>query len=1498
MGESDAMRLPLSAGQRGIWFAHQLDPSGRMYTCAEYILIDGPVDLTRLRTAWSLLRAEAEVVRVRAVVQDDGLWQVVDPEHAAELPLLDFTASRTARQDAQRWMHEDVRRPIELSTGPLSAFALLKISATKVIFYYRIHHVAVDGYGVHLLGRRLADIYSALERGEHEPARVFGSLAGLYAEEQNYRASRDFSEDRSYWLNRFSDRPEPARVPGPAEPAPLPRDMLRTRLTRTLERGDLDLLEKASAATGSTWQLVFMTAVAAYVRRLTGRRDVVLGVPVTARRSLAARRVPGMVTNTVPVRLDVAPGSTLATLVPRLTREVQGALRHERFRLEDLHRELGLDSDMSALLGPIVNFMPYGGKLRFGDCPATSHNLASGPVPDLFVTVRPDPEGEATTLVLEGNAERHDLAGLEQHLARLTAFVRALAQEPHAVIETVDVLFPKERAQLLTGYNATDLPLPGGTVPELFRRQAASAARRVAIVDGTTTLSYGELDARSDRLARQLAERGVGPEDLVALALPRSPELVTAMLAVLKAGAGFVPVDLSHPAERIAYTLDDTAPLLAVTTTDARSRLPASLPCLLLEDGRPAGGAFRPGTQPDPEQSAYVIHTSGSTGKPKGVVVTHRALHNLVADHITRYGLTQDSRVLQLVSPGFDVAMADIWPALLAGARLVLAPRGQTTTGEALARLLRDQRVTHAAIPPAFLARLPADGLPELRVLITGGEPPAPDVLRRWTVGGRRVFNEYGVTEATVTSTVSRPLSGGAAPPIGVPVANCRVYVLDEALMPVLPGAVGELYVAGAGVARGYLRRPRLTAERFLPCPYGDPGSRMYRTGDLVRWRADGQLEYAGRSDDQIKIRGHRVEPGEIEAVLARHPSVDIAIATVREDRPGRKQLVAYVLPTRDAVPDADALRRFAAESLPGHMLPAAVVPLTEVPLTPNGKVDQRALPAPDFASVGLRRPQDAREEALCAVFAEVLGTERVGADDSFFDRGGDSIAALQLVTRARERGLGLELAEVFTHPSPAALARLAREVGPGAAGQVPDGGVATPGPEPVTLAEDEREALAAAHPGMTDVLPLTPLQEGLLFHSVLAGESGDGVDAYTAQLRLDLEGPLDPGVLRAAATALVDRHTGLRVAFRHADTSRPVQIVCADVRPPWAQEDLAGLPPDERAARAERLAARERERPFDMTAPPLLRFLLLRLADHHHRIVLTTHHILWDGWSTAILIRELFALYEHGGAPGALPPAPPHSGYLTWLAGQDRAASRQAWGEALRGLAGPTYVAPDMPGAPLQRQRHLVRALDERTTEALGARTRARGLTLGTAVQAAWGLLLSQITGSDDVLFGTSVSGRPPELPGVENMVGLLTNTVPVRLRLRPDEPLPDMLARFQEEQTLLLPHHHLPLADTQRQAHGPGPGLAHRDGALFDTATTFVTYSFDTAGPAAPGGLRLASVDVEDGTHYPLRLVALPGRALTLRLGYRPDAFSRAEAGRLLDRLVQVLHTAADRL
>ncbi|MCP2243403.1 non-ribosomal peptide synthetase [Lentzea aerocolonigenes] len=1776
-------RLSLSAAQRGVWFAHQLDPSGQKFNCAEYLAIDGPVDVDVFTAAWNRLRGEADALRIDALDHADGeLWQVVAPEGDAKLPFLDYRGHADPEGDALRWMRDDVARPVDLAAPPISAFVLFQVSASRFFFYYRMHHAVVDGYGVQLIGTRLAEIYTSLVSDVDEGA-ACTSFESILDEDLAYRSSVRFEQDREYWMKRFGDQPAVMRVPGDvppdADPASLP---LRLGRVAALEPDDVARLQQAAATTGSTWQVVVLAAVAAYVHRVTDRRDVIIGMPVAGRRSVVSRRAPGMATNSVALRMDVSASESLAHLVPRMGEEVRAALKHERYRAEDLRRDLGLEGSDQAFIGPMVNFMPYDRSLRFGTATATTHNLASGPIVDLSLGVRGQTSGEMS-LVLEANPEYHGLSGFLAHRDRLFAFLKAVAAQPDRPIGQFSLLSTVEQLDLLVERNATARDMPDETVPELVTRQAARTPDATALVSGPTTLTYAELDARASGLAADLVGRGLGTEDFVAIALPRSPELIVSMLAVLKAGAAYVPVDPAYPAERVAYMLDDLAPRYVLTSVDVAPGLPSGTPVVLVDDARPGTVARR---VINPATAAYVIYTSGSTGAPKGVVVPHHALRNFVLDHADRFGICARSRVLQFVSPSFDVATGDIWPVLVSGGQLVLAPEDQPV----LTDLLRSERITHAAIPPVMLAQLDSEGLPDLRLLITGGEPPHPDVVRRWAPG-RRMVNVYGVTEAAVASTTSPPLTAGDGVPIGKPIANSQVYVLDSRLEPVLPGAVGELFIAGDGLARGYLHRASLTAERFVPCPFGTPGARMYRTGDLVRWRPDGNLEYRGRADDQVKIRGFRVELGELETVLLGHPSVRSAVAVAREDE-GRKRLVAYVVTDGRVTPAQ--LRGHAARVLPDFMVPAAVVLLDELPVTPNGKVDRRLLIAPDFSSSDYdAAPEGSREALLCKLFADALGVTRIGPHESFFDLGGDSIMVFPLVSGALEAGLEFTAREVFQHPTAARLAKVARDVsaapsgtgpfpptpelarlgtaldglhqsvvvpvplgtrmntvtsaletlvsrhealrmrvladgtwevvdalddhvsrvllvgdpapevveaereaavsrlspgagrmfqaaffdaGPSHPGQLllvvhhlladgeswrilldelwsgstdlpavvplrdnvfaadvvpvtvsgtvstmeitlpepdwaslarrfrvdrtdvlltglalavaepcfaeaprsvrtvgriqgrvpvhcgwepvakalkrvkeqrrgagadvfpriafrdlgvlpetfsctPDPGYAlactsrsaggelrvqiawnpavfsaddvgefvaewraaltdldelgaSPGPVALTpsdvrltgLTQTEIDTLAAAHPDLTDVLPVSPLQEGFLFlHAV----SGQHTDSYVSQLRFDLEGPFDAARMRAAAESLL-RHPNLRVAFHHDELARPVQVVCAGATMPWAETDLTERPTD-----AERVAAAERSQGFDLTAPPLIRMHVLKLGDESHRLLLTAHHVLWDGWSTSLLVRELFTRYTSDGEP---PAGPPYSDYLRWLAEQDLDASKAAWAEAMDGFDTPTLVAPGA-RASARRQEQVRVDLDADLTAALD---RIPGVTLNTVVQAAWATVLSQVTGRDDVAFGCSVSGRQAHLPGVERMVGLLTNTIPVRVRLRAGEPAPDLLARVQAEQAALIPHHHVGLSDVQRGRE------------LFDTAIMFVNYSFDRAEWAELlPELRLTAFEVEDETHYPLRLAAVPGERLHLRLGYRPDLFRPAEARRLLDRLVQVLGT-----
>ncbi|MFI6447709.1 amino acid adenylation domain-containing protein [Kitasatospora sp. NPDC050543] len=1014
---------------------------------------------------------------------------------------------------------------------------------------------------------------------------------------------------------------------------------------------------------------------------------------------------------------------------------------------------------------------------------------------------------------------------------------------------------------------ARELPGPEATLPALIAAQAARTPEHPALVFGATTLSYAELDARAADLAALLAEREVGPGRIVALTVPRSLELVVALLAVLRTGAAYLPVDPDYPADRIDYLLGDAAPALLLTHSAVGRPARETIPVLVLDQlpERPAGLRREPEPLPGPAaaDAAYVIYTSGSTGRPKGVVVPHAGIVNRLHWMQAEYGLTGTDRVLQKTPSGFDVSVWEFFWPLITGATLVVArPEGHRDPAY-LAELIRAERITTAHFVPsmlqAFVDEPAAAGCTGLRRVICSGEALPIELAGRFRelLPDVPLHNLYGPTEASVDVTYWQcvPEPGARSVPIGRPVWNTRTHVLDAGLRPVAVGEEGELYLSGVQLARGYLGRPGLTAERFVADPYGPPGTRMYRTGDLARWRADGVLEYAGRADHQVKIRGLRIELGEIEAALDAQPAVAQSAVLAREDRPGSKQLVAYLVPAPGAEPDPHALRAAAAATLPEYMVPGAFVVLDAFPLTPNGKLDRKALPAPDLAPRGERTaPRTERERVLHDLVAELLDLPELGVHDSFFDLGGDSIRSIQLVSRARRAGLALTQHDVFTHRTVAALALVAAESGTAAPtlAALPDLRPATPD---------------AAHGDAVEYWPLTALQQGLLFHAEL---NRDALDVYSVQLVLDLAA--EPEELRAAVATLLERHPNLRSGFTQDGREQPVQFVPAAAEPEFTVVRYVGPNAPRRAA--EHFDA-QRLRRFDLAAPPLLRVTVADLGPLGRRAALTFHHILLDGWSLPLILAELRALLA-GAAPR---PVTPYRDHLALLAGRDRQASLGAWQQLLDGLEEPTLLAPAGPAGPADRlpEDHWVE-LPQPLTARLDAALRGRGLTLNTAVQSVWALLLARLTGRTDVVFGATVSGRPPELPGIETMVGLFINTVPVRVEVAESESLAGLLGRVQEQQAVMAAHQYTGLADIQRAA-------GH--GELFDTLTVFESFPADLAG-----------ADSRYAVHYPLALLAHPGERLRLRLSYHADRFTRAQAERLGERVLRLLTALAEDL
>ncbi|WP_424638921.1 amino acid adenylation domain-containing protein [Embleya sp. AB8] len=1846
-----------------------------------------------------------------------------------------------------------------------------RVTDSRYFLIVALGGIAPEASGALLaVSRRIAEVYTGLTRGTDLPDVGRGGAA-------DGREARQRAADAEFWRAYLADAPAPMRLPGGrgagAEPGADRAPGVVSHLA-TVPRRTADDWAEAARSAGLTMSDLVTAAAAVLFRRLGNRAEFTVSLAVGAR-GRAGRVGHTAASNVLPLRVGVPDACSFRDVAAAIGVEKRSVFRHARHRASDIRRESGLDTPAHGPFGVVLDVVPRVDVLDFAGRPAYFAGGAPGAADELVLSTYFDGGRDGDLRIrIDAPSACYDRSDATSIADRLVALIRVVVTDPELRIGQLEA------------------PLPQTTIPEQFERQVAAAPDAIAVEFGAESLTYRELDARANRLARVLVGRGIGPESVVAVALPRSFDLVVAVLAVLKAGGAYLPVDSGYPGERISFMVADSGAALVLADATTAALLPeVSAPVLRVDDpefvdarAEGAAGALVDADRLAPlsrANTAYVIYTSGSTGRPKGVAVTHVGVAGLVAAQTERLEFTADSRMLQFASPSFDASVWELCTALLSGARLVLAAAEWLAPGGPVAETIAAHRVTHLLLPPAVLAVLPVGSLPTVEYLVVGGDATPPDVVAAWSAD-HRMINAYGPTETTVIATMSTPLNGdGQVPPIGRPITNTRVYVLDDALRPVPPGVPGELYVAGTSLARGYLGRPGLTAQRFVACPFGAPGERMYRTGDLAERTPDGELVFRGRADDQVKVRGFRLEPAEIEAALTAHPGVAQAVVAARVGRGAGdgKQLVAYVVPTRtddadeagialDSGFDAAELRAFVAERLPEFMVPAAFVVLDRLPLTPNGKLDKAALPEPELRTAAYRAPQSPDENVLARVFAEVLGLARVGIDDDFLALGGDSIGSIQVAARARAQGVPVGAREVFecrtvaalaeavaapaeagAGPEPANLdggglgrlpllpvARWIRELGPGferflqamvldlpagidrdglaatiaavldrhdllrcrlvsedggallveppgavaaagllrrvdcagrwddaswrellreelesaaqrldpaagvvaqfvwfapaapaagrllvvlhhlvvdgvswrvlmpdlaaawqqvragraaelppvgtsmrqwahalevaaarparvaelelwrsivdgpdpllgtrrldpavdvvatlaevrvelpvpvteallttlpaafrggvndallaglalavvewrrrrgveetsvlirleghgretgvvpgaelsrtvgwftsvfpvrpdlagvelreafaggpAAGRaikavkeclraIPDAGIGygllrylnpataavlrghglgqvgfnylgrfsatadmpaelrglgfarapesaefaeldaaqdarmpalseldinasvtdtaagprlgalftaptgvldpaevrefaelwcaalaglarhaarpgagglTPSDVPlVAVGQGELEEWEGRYPGLADVWPVTALQSGLLIQSM---RNDSSFDAYQVQYALHLSGPVDPSRLRAAGQALLDRHPALRAAFRPGAGGDLVQLVVDGVRLPWREVDLGGVPEAERQAAFERFLAEDLRAHFDPAAPPMVRLSLVEMAPERYELVLTAHHVLFDGWSLPLLMRDLLRLYGSRGDAAVLPRARGYRDFLGWLARQDRTESARAWQRELDGFDEPTLLAAGRsPGAGGSGIGQVDVPLPAAAARALSRRAAELGVTLNTVVQGAWAVLLGRLTGRRDVAFGATVSGRPAALAGVDAMVGMFLDTVPVRVRCTPGATLAELLTDLQDRQAALLDHHHYGLPDIHRLT-------GHN--VLFDTYLAFESFPVDRAAiteASAAAGITFTGIRPYTTSHYALTVLALADSdRLRPTVQYRRDTFDHDTAADVAVRFGRVLRQVA---
>ncbi|HEX6371116.1 MAG TPA: amino acid adenylation domain-containing protein [Longimicrobium sp.] len=1489
--------LPLSFSQQATWFFEQFSPGQLAYRAQATFRFRGPLDVAALERALTEIVRRHEIFRTTFPVENGEPVQRIHAPWPVHLPphdLSDVDADR--RDDALREIVDrELRHPISVTELPLLWLSLVRVGPRDHVLVMVEHHFVHDGWSFGVFLRELRTLYLAYAAGREsplaEPALQFADFAVW---QRRWMESETAQEKLRFWekelaavpaLELATDFPRPAvmRFRGARERVYLPPALVAAA-------------RAFSTAHGVTFFTTLMTAFQALMARHTGQRDFCVGSGLGNRGQVALEGVIGMVVNTVAIRAGLDGDPTGTELLRRVREATLRAGEHQDVPFDQVVARLRPERSASALPVYQVSFAAHDSPmadLSWGDVQVELADvLDNGSAKfDMQVTVVPRLEQgipgleHEVVLVWEYDTDLFERATLQRMARQYQTLLEGLIRDPGLRLSELPLLQADERRRVVEEWNRTAARHPAGrTVVDLFREQAHRAQNAPAVAwDDAAPITYGELDACTNRLARRLARLGVGPESRVGVCLERGPELPAALLAVLKAGGAYVPLDPAHPAERLEHVLADCGVGVLLTQRKLRAGLPSPAGVRVVElDG---GDAFAAESaeplegRPAPESLAYVIYTSGSTGTPKGVAVEHRALANHMAWFVRDFALGADDRVLQKTPIGFDAAGWEVYAPLLTGGVLVMAAHGGERDPRYLVRTLRDQRITTLQLVPSLLrALLDEPELAEcaaLRRVFCGGEALPGELARRFgeLLPHASLVNLYGPTECCIDASTHLCGDGDgrrAVVSIGRPVANTRAYVLDEALRPAPVGVPGELYLGGAQVARGYVGRPALTAERFVPDAFGaEPGARLYRTGDRARWRADGALEYLGRLDAQVKVRGFRIEPGEIEAALRRHAGVVDCAVIARDDAPGDRRLVAYVA----GAADADALRAHLRRTLPEYMVPAAFVAVDALPLTPNGKLDRRALPAPEYAAhEAFAAPRTPAEEVLAGIWAEVLRTDRVGVNDNFFALGGHSLLATRVASRIRAvLGAEVPLRVLFERPTVAQLAQAVEEARR-------DG---LPVPPPVVPIDRTRP------------LPLSFAQERLWFLDRLQPHDA----AYNVARVLRVAGPLDVPALERALGDVVRRHEALRTTFREADDAA-VQVIAPFAGFALPVDDVSGLDGAAREAEVQRRAAAEAARTFDLSAGPLFRPALLRLGDEDHVLLLTMHHVVSDEWSMDVLFRELSALYAayRDGRESPLPePAVQYADFAVWqreqLGGEALDGQLAWWKERLAG-------APALLALPTDRPRPAVRThrgareffdLPAELLDALQALGRGEGATLYMVLLGAFQVLLAKYAGTDDVVVGSPVAGRTRR--ETEELIGFFANTLVLRTDLSGDPAFRQVLARVRETTLGAYDRQEVPF---ERLVAELQPERSRSHSPLFQ-----VLFSLENAGRAEHTlpGVELRRVDARRETaKYDLMLtLAAQPHGLRGVVTYSTELFERATVQRMIGHLRRVLEQVA---
>lgn len=1485
---------PLSFAQQRLWLLHQLEPESPAYNIRSALRLRGPVgERAEWETYFNYLVQRHEALRTTFITINGEPYQVVSPDIRVSIPVVDLTIfPAEEREERARQQAVDAALcPFDLAVGPLIRITLLRLGQEDHILLMVVHHIIADGWSMNILIREISTLRAVPQQDQRSPLPNLPVQYADFAQWQRQWLQGDVLEKQlSYWRQQLKDAPDVLALPTdhPRQPIQMPQGAIEYQtISPVLGRALKDL----SGEQKTTLFMTLLTALNVLFYRYSDQNDILIGIPAANRDRVETQNVIGFFVNTLVIRSKLADDLTFLDLLNQVRQTTLDAYSHQDLPFEKLVQELSLPRDLSHHPLFQVIFSVQEASLDVLDLEGLT--LEPWPIETSIakfdMTVIVIDRQDELTVTVEYRTDVYEGQTIQRMLHQFQRLLENIVDDPTRPISALSLLNEAERRQILVEWNDTVRPYPHDcTLSELFEAQVVCTPEATAVSFGERELSYEALNGRANQLAHRLRSLGVGPDVLVGLWMERSIEMIVGILGILKAGGAYLPLDPTYPTERLVLMIEDAGIPVLVSTTEAAESLPeAAVTTVYLDEN---WSDLAQESKENPEQTAtaqnlaYVMYTSGSTGQPKGVCISQQAINRLVFN--TNYvHLDQTSRIAQASNASFDAATFEIWGALLHGGQLIGIEKEAALSALDLSRVLRDKGITTLFLTTALfnqIARQDSAAFQTLTDLFFGGELVDPASVKTVTEGGSpdRLVHVYGPTESTTFATwqpITQVPEGATNLPIGFPLTNTQIYVLDRFMQPVPVGMPGELYIGGDGLARGYLNRPALTAERFIPHPYSEtPGGRLYVTGDLVVSRPDGSIEFLGRNDDQVKMRGYRIELGEINLAVEAHPAVKEAAILLREDIPGDKRIVGYVVTEDEAVTDWE-LQAFLHESLPAYMVPSAFVMLDALPLNPNGKIDRRNLPRPEHQSQRLAAdfvpPRTHVEQLLAQIWCEVLSIPEVSIDANFFELGGHSLLATQ-VTSGIQAVFNVALS-LWTFFESATIRELAPHV---EAALSAEQGLFVPPLQPV-----EHEALR----------PLSFAQQRLWFIDQLTPNTA----AYNVPHVLRIKGHLDSDAVAWIFNQIVQRHETLRTTFVAVEGT-PYQKVAPELNLPLPVIDLQTFPAEAREAEAWRLAHREARRPFDLAQGPLIRTTLLQLDEADYMLLLTMHHIISDGWSVGVFVQEVaaFAQVAETGESSLLPDLPiQYADFAAWQNGWLQGEALERLVEYWRGQLGhdlPVLALPlDKPRPQeqtFQGGRHPV-TLSAKLTTALKTFGQQEGVTLFTVLLAAFKVVLHYHAEQVDIVVGTDVANR--NRVELEGLIGFFVNQLALRTDLSGDPDFREVLQRVHRVSLDAFTHQDLPF-DKLIEVLNPQRNLSH---------TPVFQAKFVLQAPLEPlqiPGLSIEFLESDSGTaKFDLLLnVWETNEGLRGLFMYSKDIFNDATTARMLAHFETVLQIVTE--